>query len=77
MQQLIDFGFDATSDFVNVLEFLIIICTDGIQFNNKDDKDSKAEVYSKPCKRATMKLFIKIAINYFRKNLHMRCLKVF
>ena len=55
----INHGF--SSVLLGVLELWIITCSDEIRFNDKDDKDSKAEAYSKPCKTSKITLFTKIA----------------
>ena len=52
--------------FEEVLESWTIVCSDGIQFNNKYDKDSKVEAYSKPCEKSKTKLFINITY-YFNR----------
>ena len=72
------FRFDATSDFLKKFSsFGLLLCADGIGFDKKRWQISKAEEYLKPCKTSKMKPFIKIDVNYFRKNLHLRCLTVF
>ena len=51
------------------MALVLIFCTFGsfraldyqFRFNDKDDKDSKAEAYSKPCKTSKITLFTKIA----------------
>ena len=54
--------YDAPFDFLKRFwSFELLFAQMGFGLNNKDDKDSIEELYSRPCKTSKTKLFIHIA----------------